>query len=66
MNRLGPALIALGFVVALISGVADLIGVGDEPADFGWKQIVGLAVGTALLGAGMATALIGARGGTSR
>ena len=61
MARMGPAMIAIGLVIALISGLADLIGVG-ESTRFGWKQIVGLAVGTALLGAGIATALLDPRG----
>jgi len=61
MTRLGPALIGIGLVLALLSGLADVIGVGAHP-DFGWKQIVGLSAGTALLGAGIATARLDARG----
>jgi len=34
MTRLGPALIGIGLVLALLSGLADGIGVGGHP-DFG-------------------------------
>src|SRR5829696_1176768 len=34
MTRLGPALIGIGLVLALLSGIADGIGVGGHP-DFG-------------------------------
>ena len=60
--QLGLALIAIGVVLALLSGLSDVIGVGGDQADFGWAQIAGLAVGTALLGAGIATAWLDARG----
>ena len=57
MNRLGPALIGIGLVVALVCGFADPIGIGGQLDDFGWKQIAGLSVGTALIGAGIASVL---------
>ena len=50
---LGLALIVIGLVLALISGLAELIGLGDPTDTFGWKQVVGLAVGAALLVAGI-------------
>ena len=62
MTRLGPAMIGIGLVIALIAGLADPIEVGGQPEDFGWKQIAGVAVGTALLGAGIATAWLDAGG----
>ena len=62
MTRLGPALIGIGLVLALLSGLADVIAIGGQPEDFGWKQIAGLSVGTALLGAGIATAWLDAGG----
>jgi hypothetical protein len=64
VSALGAALITVGLVLALGSGLADVIGVGGE-ADFGWKQITGLAVGTGLLGAGIATAWAEFRSGGS-
>ena len=56
MNRktLAYALIALGAVLALFSGLGDLIGVGSEESTFGWKQVLGIAVGVALIAAGLA------------
>jgi len=50
------ALIAVGLVLATVSGLAELIGLGDPADTFGWKQIVGLAVGVALLVAGIVIA----------
>jgi len=55
-------MIGIGLVIALIAGLADPIEVGGQPGDFGWKQIAGIAVGTALLGAGIATAWLDAGG----
>lgn len=42
-------LILLGILVALVSLFADVLGLGGAP-DFGWKQILGLVVGLALVG----------------
>jgi predicted MFS family arabinose efflux permease len=55
MNRktLAYTLIIVGVALALFSGLGDLIGVGAEESTFGWKQIVGIAVGAALLAAGL-------------
>jgi len=47
------ALIVLGAVLALVSGLGDTVGIGAEEGDFGWKQIVGLAVGLALAATGI-------------
>jgi uncharacterized membrane protein len=47
-------LILLGILVALVSLFADALGIGTEPRNyFGWKQIVGLIVGLALIGYGL-------------
>ena len=40
--------LAVGFLLALISLFADAIGVGATPG-FGWKQTLGLAVGVVLI-----------------
>ncbi len=50
------ALIAVGLGLGIVSGLAELIGLGDPTDTFGWKQIVGVAVGVALLLAGIVIA----------
>lgn len=45
--------IALGALVILVSAFADTLGLGRE-ARFGWKQVIGVAVGLALVGIGIA------------
>jgi hypothetical protein len=54
MTRLGPALIFIGLVIALVSGFADALGVGGPRAYLGWRQVAGVVVGIALVGAGRA------------
>jgi len=44
--------VIVGVVLALVSVLADWLGVGAHP-DFGWKQIVGTALGMALAGVGL-------------
>jgi hypothetical protein len=48
----GVILIVAGIVLLLLSLTADLFGIGTSPGAFGWKQIVGVAVGaiTAVVG----------------
>jgi predicted MFS family arabinose efflux permease len=53
---IGVALAVLGLALAVVSGLAELIGLGDPTDRFGWKQILGLVVGLALLVAGLVTA----------
>lgn len=48
MNR---TLLLVGLIVALLSLLADVLGIGRDPS-FGWKQGVGLAVGIGLMAAG--------------
>ncbi len=58
---LGLVLAAVGLVVAIVSGLADVIGISFEDAAdgaFGWIQIVGLVVGVALVVAGLVVALM--------
>jgi hypothetical protein len=44
-------LICVGALVAVASALADPLGIG-EGSGFGWKQILGLVVGAAGVGAG--------------
>lgn len=50
---IAAAAIVLGVVLALVSGLGDLVGIGATEGDFGWKQIVGLVVGVALVATGI-------------
>jgi hypothetical protein len=52
----GVVLVVLGIALALVSGLANTLGIGA--GGFGWKQIVGVVVGAALAltGAGLALA----------
>jgi predicted MFS family arabinose efflux permease len=58
---LGVALAVLGLALAVVSGLADLIGVGANEDEFGWKQIVGLIVGFAAIDVGAVLAWLGIR-----
>jgi len=58
---LGIALVGLGLALALVSGLADVIGVGASEVEFGWKQIVGLIVGFAVVDVGGVLAWLGIR-----
>jgi uncharacterized membrane protein (DUF441 family) len=42
-KTIGYILIALGVILAIVSLAADVIGIGG--AGFGWKQILGTAIG---------------------
>ena len=42
-RELGIACIAIGVVLALISGLAETVGIGG--GTFGWKQVAGVVVG---------------------
>ena len=46
-------LIAVGVVMVLISLTADVIGMGADPLNFGWKQILGSVAGAVLVIAGV-------------
>lgn len=47
-RQIGIAALAVGIVVALVSVLADPLGYGVSTG-FGWKQVVGLIVGLALI-----------------
>ena len=54
MNRIGVVIVAVGVVIALVSALADPIGIGAEDSGFGWKQVVGAIVGALVAIAGIA------------
>ncbi len=46
-------LILLGILIVLASLFADALGLGTSPRDyFGWKQVLGIIIGLALVGYG--------------
>ncbi len=59
-RSIGSAVIAIGVVVVAVAALADQIGIGGEGADkFGWKQIVGVVVGVAVIASGFIAATLG-------
>jgi hypothetical protein len=59
-NRtLGIILLVVGIVVALLFGLADVIGIGTDPSGFGFAQIIGLIVGILLFIVGLIMLLTG-------
>ena len=58
MNRIGVVIVVVGVIIALVSALADPIGIGDEDG-FGLKQAAGVIVGIVVAIAG---ALVGAKG----
>ncbi len=59
-RSVGSAVIAIGVIVVAVAALADQIGVGGEGADkFGWKQIVGVVVGVAVIAFVFITATLG-------
>ena len=51
-RAVGIACVAIGVALALISGLADTLGIGGG-GSFGWKQIAGIAVGCIIALAGL-------------
>jgi hypothetical protein len=49
--RWGLLFMLIGLIVGLLSGLADLLGLG-QVRGFGWKQGLGVAVGLLLIGFG--------------
>jgi hypothetical protein len=47
-NTIGWGVTGLGVVLVAVSVLADPLGIGLSPA-FGWKQILGIVVGIALI-----------------
>ncbi len=52
-RMLAIAFIAVGAILALVSALADQIGLGAPQSTFGWKQLLGLVLGLILLAAGV-------------
>ena len=50
-REMGVAFIVVGVVLALISGLAESVGIGG--GTFGWKQMVGVAVGCLIAAFGL-------------
>jgi NADH:ubiquinone oxidoreductase subunit 6 (subunit J) len=42
-------LMGVGAIILLISLTADMIGLGADPVNFGWKQILGAVVGVVII-----------------
>jgi len=61
--QVGIGLVVLGVLIAVVSGLANVIGLGDPKGLFGWKQVVGLAVGVVLLVAGLVAVVRGGKEG---
>lgn len=49
--NLGLVLVLVGLVVALVSALANVLGLGHYPG-FGWKKTLGVVVGIVLMGLG--------------
>jgi len=58
---IGIALAVVGLALILVSGLADVIGIGANESEFGWRQIVGLVVGFAAIDVGAVLALMARR-----
>jgi hypothetical protein len=61
MDRTGVVLIVLGLALALISGFADSIGIGDDRG-FHYRQGIGVGVGALLVVVGIVAGIRRARG----
>lgn len=42
---LGMGLMVIGLIIAAVSLLADVMGIGAQPGMIGWKQILGAAIG---------------------
>lgn len=53
-NKLvGTVLIAGGVLLLVVSGSADLLGIGDPQGQFGWKQVTGCVIGVVDIAVGV-------------
>ncbi len=57
-RSVGSAVIAIGVIVVAVAALADPIGIGGSDK-FGWKQIVGVVVGVAVIAFVFITATLG-------
>ena len=60
-KKLGVLVAAAGVALAVISALADPIGLGAAEKGFGWKQIAGVVVGVAIAAFGARLAIFGRR-----
>lgn len=60
-KTLGLILLIVGVIVALLSVLADMVGVGMLPGTFGLGQIIGTIVGVAAFVVGLVLLLTGDR-----
>jgi hypothetical protein len=61
-KSLGVVLVVLGLVLAAISLLADVLGLGADPGIIGWKQLLGAGVGVLIM-IGGAVLFVRGRGG---
>lgn len=61
MLLVGIALAVCGLALIIVSGLADVIAIGANKSEFGWRQIVGLVVGFAAIDGGAVLALMARR-----
>ncbi len=50
---LAIAFIVVGALLAIVSALADQIGLGAPTSTFGWKQLLGLVLGVVIIAAGV-------------
>jgi hypothetical protein len=58
-RSLGFVVTAVGVIVVVVAALADPIGIGGAEDTFGWKQIVGVVIGTVVTVAGIVLAVRG-------
>jgi hypothetical protein len=64
-RQIGMVVALVGVVAALIAALADPLGIGGAEDEFGWKQILLLAVGILLIISGGVLALRSPSSGTA-
>lgn len=57
-QRAGQILVLLGLAIALVSALADVVGLGANPEIFGYRQFIGTALGLLLLVVGVTLLLL--------
>ena len=53
----GISIMIIGAAIAIISLIADFIGLGNDPSVIGWKQLIGAGVGLVIVAVGLWLAL---------
>ena len=49
----GYVLLVIGVIMMVVSVTADLTGLGQDPLNFGWKQILGAGAGLIVINVGV-------------